>query len=385
MYHHALNVEEIRRLARRRLPRGMFEYIDRGAEDEVALSATRAALDGVKLHPRVLTDVSRRTLGVELFGQRQPLPLIVAPTGLAGLMWHEGEVELAKAAAAAGVPFGVSTQSITPIETIAKKAGGRLWFQLYVLNDRTITEHFIDRARDAGAEALILTVDTVVAPKREYNIHNGFGIPMRATWRGGLDLAAHPGWLWRVLGRYLRDGGIPTYAHYPSEFRHKITRAALSDRLGLAADMTWADLDALRQRWHGKLIVKGVLRADDAIRAAECGADAIVVSNHGGRNLDGAVSPVEVLPEIVQAVGHRLTVLADGGVRRGSDVVKLMALGAQAVLVGRSVLFGTAVAGQAGATHVLNLLRDEISRTLALLGCPSLDRIGEGYVRPRGP
>jgi (S)-mandelate dehydrogenase len=383
VYRSALNVEEIRRLARRRLPRGMFEYIDRGAEDEVALTATRTALDGVKLYPRVLTDVSRRDLGVELFGRRQALPLVVAPTGLAGLMWYEGEVELAKAAAAAGVPFGVSTQSITPIETIAEKAGGRLWFQLYVLNDRKITERFVDRARNAGAEALILTVDTAVPPKREYNIHNGFGIPMRATWRGGIDLASHPAWLARVLARYLLKGGIPTYAHYPQEFRRKITRDALSDAVRLADDMSWEDLRALRRRWSGRLIVKGVLRAEDAVRAAECGADAIVVSNHGGRNLDGAVSPVEVLPEIVQAAGRRLTVLADGGVRRGSDVVKLMALGAQAVLVGRSVLFGTAVAGQAGATHVLNLLQDEISRTLALLGCPSFDRIGDGYVRPR--
>ena len=385
MYRAALNVEEIRRLARRRLPRGMFEYIDRGTEDEVALGATRSALDGVKLHPRVLTDVSRRDPAVELFGRRQPSPLIVAPTGLAGLMWYEGEVELAKAAAAAGVPFCVSTQSITPVETIAAKSGARLWFQLYVLNDRKLTERFVDRARDAGAEALILTVDTVVSPKREYNIHNGFGIPMRATWRGGLDLATHPMWLWTVLGRYLRNGGIPTYAHYPPEFRRKITRDALSDAVRLADDMTWDDLRQLRRRWSGRLIVKGVLRADDAIRAADCGADAIVVSNHGGRNLDGAVSPIVALPEIVQAVGHRLTVLADGGVRRGSDVVKLMALGARGVLVGRSVLFGTAVAGQAGATHVLNLLQDEIGRTLALLGCPSFDGIRDGYVRPGAP
>jgi L-lactate dehydrogenase (cytochrome) len=360
----------------------MFEYIDRGAEDEVALTAARSSLAAVKLHPRVLVDVSKRDTSVELFGIRQSVPLVVAPTGSAGLMWYEGEVELAKAAAAAGVPFGVSTQSITPIETIAEKSGARLWFQLYVMNDRTITDAIVDRAWAAGAEALALTVDTIVRPRREYNIRNGFGIPLRATWRGGLDVAMHPHWLWRVLGQYLRNGGMPTFAHYPPEFRSKITREALSDRVGLAQDLTWADVRALRRRWQGRLIVKGVLRVDDAIRAADSGADGIVVSNHGGRNLDAAASTVDVLPQIVDAVGHRLTVLADGGVRRGSDVVKLMAMGAQSVLVGRSVLFGTAVAGAAGASHVLGLLQNEISTTLGFLGCPSFEGIRDGYLDP---
>jgi L-lactate dehydrogenase (cytochrome) len=382
MHRNALNIEDVRRLAKRRLPRGMFEYIDRGAEDEVALRAARASLADVKLHPRVLVDVSKRDTSIELFGVRQGVPLVVAPTGSAGLMWYEGEVELAKAAAAAGVPFGVSTQSITPIETIAEKSGARLWFQLYVMNDRAITNGIVDRARAAGAEALALTVDTIVRPRREYNIRNGFGIPLRATWRGGLDVALHPRWLWTVLGRYLRNGGMPSYAHYPAEFRSKITREALSDRVGLAQDLTWDDLRALRRRWQGKLVVKGILRVDDAIRAADCGADGIVVSNHGGRNLDAAISTVAVLPQIADAVGHRLTVLADGGVRRGSDVVKLMALGAQSVLVGRSVLFGTAVAGAAGAGHVLGLLQNEISTTLGFLGCPSFETIRDGYVDP---
>lgn len=389
MYRKTLNVEEIRQLARRRLPRGMFEYIDRGTEDEIGLAHNRRALDSVKLIPDVLVDVSDRQLHVDLLGKRHALPLVAAPTGLAGLMWYEGEVELAKAAARAGIPFCVSTQSITSVEEIAAKAGARLWFQLYILKDRAITRRFIDRARDAGADTLIVTVDTVVSPKREYNIHNGFGIPIQPNVRGAIDLALHPLWLWRVLGRYVRNGGIPTYPHYPPEFRRKITRAAISDAVRLADDITWDEIARIRGGWDGTFIIKGILRPSDALKALDCGADAIVVSNHGGRNLDAAPSPVEALPAIVAAVGGKLTVLADSGVRRGSDVVKFLALGASAVLVGRSILFGTAVAGAAGASHVLAVLQDEIDRTMAFLGCRTLDQLRRDHVRlpshPIGP
>lgn len=380
MIRKALNIDEVKDMARRVLPRGMFEFIERGTESETGLAATRQLLDDVRFRPSVLVDVSDRRQDVELLGQRQPLPLVVAPTGLAGLMWYEGEIELARAAAKAGIPFCVSTQSITSVEDIAGRAGGRLWFQLYILKDRALTETFVERARAAGSDTLMVTVDTVVSPKREYNTRNGFGIPFNPNLRGVVDLASHPGWLLRVLGRYLRAGGIPTYPHYPPEFRRKITRDAMSAGLRLADDVTWEEIAALRRRWPGRFIIKGILREDDARRAADCGADAIVVSSHGARNLDAAVPPVEVLPAIADAVGERLTVLADGGVRRGSDVVKLLALGARAVLIGRSTLYGTAVAGEAGAARVIEILRDEIDRTMAFTGSTRIEDIGRDLV-----
>lgn len=376
----ALNVDEVKALARRALPRGMFEFVERGTEGETGLGATRLALDAVRLRPSVLVDVSSRRQDVTLLGKDQPLPLVVAPTGLAGLMWHEGEIELARAAAKAGIPFCVSTQSITSVEDIAKRAGGDLWFQLYILKDRALTDTFVERAKAAGSGTLMVTVDTVVSPKREYNTHNGFGIPFKPNLRGTVDFALHPGWLWRVLGRYLRAGGIPTFPHYPPEFRRKITRDAMSEGLRLADDMTWDEIAALRQRWPGRFVIKGILREDDARRAVDCGADAIVVSNHGARNLDASAPPVEVLPGIADAVGEQLTVLADGGVRRGSDVVKLLALGAKAVLVGRATLYGTAAAGEAGAARVIEILRDEIDRTMAFAGCTRIADINRDLI-----
>jgi L-lactate dehydrogenase (cytochrome) len=373
-FRRALNVDDMRALARRRLPRGIFEYVDRGTEDEVSLRANRQALDDLKLQPSILVDVSERHQEVEIFGRSQPTPLVIAPTAAAGLMWHNGEIHLARAAAAAGIPFCVSTQSITAIEKIAE-TGARLWFQLYVWRDRALTYKLIERARAAGAEALVLTADTVVSPKREYNQRNGFGIPLKPSLCGALDVASHPRWLWSVLLRYLRTEGMPVYAHYPSDLRTAITSVAASSALGLSDMMTWDDLLELRRRWPGRLIVKGILRADDALKAAECGVDGIVVSNHGGRNLDIAPSPVDVLPRIAETVGSRLTILADSGVRRGSDVVKYLALGAEAVLIGRSVLFGVAAGGEAGATHVLHSLKHEIDNTLALLGCRSITEL----------
>ncbi|MGW9329682.1 alpha-hydroxy acid oxidase [Bosea sp. NPDC055594] len=367
-----LNTDEMRLAAQRVLPRGMFEFIDRGTEGELALPAARAALDAVKFSPNVLVDVSRRDQSVELFGSRLPLPIIAAPTGLAGLMWYRGEIELARAAARAGIPFCVSTQSITSIGDIAAGAGGNLWFQLYILNDRAITETFVDAARAAGSDTLILTVDTSVSPKREYNTHNGFGIPMAANWRAALDFAMHPRWCLNVMGRYLAGLGMPSYAHYPDAFRRKITRAPLGDALRLADDVTWTEIAALRRRWPGRFIIKGILRCDDAQRALDCGADGIVVSNHGGRNLDSAIAPARALPEIAERLGDRLVILADGSVRRGSDVVKLLALGARAVLVGRSLLYGVAMGGCDGAGRVIEILRDEVDRTMAFMGCSSL-------------
>jgi len=375
-YRNALNIDDLRAVARRRLPKGIFEYVDRGTEDEISLRGNRQAFDAVKLAPSVLVDVSGRSQEVDVFGRRQAMPLVIAPTAAAGLMWHDGDVQLARAAAQADIPFCVSTQSMTTIEKIGE-TGAHLWFQLYVWRDRKLTHALIDRARDAGAETLVLTADTVVSPKREYNQHNGFGIPLKPSLRGAIDVASHPRWLLSVLFRALMTEGVPTYVHYPAEFRTAITRVASSDALKLADNVKWEEVTELRRRWPGRLIIKGVLRANDAQKAVNCGVDGIVVSNHGARNLDIAPSPIDVLPRIVDKVGDRLVVLADSSVRRGSDVVKLLALGAHAVLVGRSVLFGLAASGEAGATHALELLKAEIDNTMALLGQTTVSQLRE--------
>ena len=367
-----LNVEDARRAARRRLPRGLFEYVDRGAEDEISIDGNRRDLDAVKLAPSVLVDVSQRTQEAEVLGRQQPSPLVIAPTAVAGLVWRDGEIALARAAAAAGIPFCVSTQSITSIERIAAESGAELWFQLYVWKNRERTLALLDRAWAAGARTLVLTVDTAVGPNREYNLRNGFGIPLKPSLRAGIDLALHPRWTFDVLLRSVIASGVPTYAHYPDEFRTQLGRVSLSDEMSLATDVTWEDVALLRKRWQGKLVLKGVLRVDDARKAAEYGADAIVVSNHGARNLDCAPGPVEVLPAIVDAVSDRLAILADSGVRRGADIARFLALGASGVLIGRATLYGVAVAGEAGASRVLDLLRNELSITMGMLGARTL-------------
>lgn len=367
-----LNVEDARCAARRRLPRGLFEYVDRGAEDELSIGGNRRDLDAVKLAPSVLVDVSQRTQEAEVLGRKQPTPLVIAPTAVAGLVWRDGEIALAKAAAAAGIPFCVSTQSITSIERIAAESGAELWFQLYVWKNRERTLALLDRAWAAGARTLVLTVDTAVGPNREYNLRNGFGIPLKPSLRAGIDLALHPRWTFDVLLRSVLASGVPTYAHYPDEFRTQLGRVSLSDEMSLATDVTWEDVALLRRRWQGKLVLKGVLRVGDARKAAEYGADAIVVSNHGARNLDCAPGPVEVLPAIVDAVGDRLAILADSGVRRGADIARFLALGASGVLIGRATLYGVAIAGEAGASRVLDLLRNELSITMGMLGARTL-------------
>lgn len=370
-----LNVEDARRLARRRLPRGLFEYLDRGTEDEVSIAGNRAGLDAIRLAPFALEDVSQRAQDTVLFGTPQPCPLVIAPTAVAGLMSYDGEVAMARAAKAHGIPFCVSTQSMTSIETIARDSGARLWFQLYVWKNRARTFALLDRAAGAGADTLVLTVDTAVSPKREYNQRNGFGIPLKPSVRAGIDVLCHPRWFADVFLRTLRTTGMPTYAHYPDEFRTALGRAVVGDEISLATDVSWKDVAALRAHWKGRLILKGILRASDATRAIAHGVDGIVVSNHGARNLDCAPHPAHVLPAIVAAAGGRLTVLADSGVRRGSDIAKYLALGANGVLVGRAPLYGLAAAGTPGASRVIELLRAELDTTMALLGVTRLDQL----------
>jgi isopentenyl diphosphate isomerase/L-lactate dehydrogenase-like FMN-dependent dehydrogenase len=372
----AYNIFDLRDLAIRRVPKGFFEFVDRGTEDEVALRNNRAVFDRIRFRTRTFVDVSKRTQETTIFGVKHKMPLVIAPTGVAGLLWYEGEIALAKAARAAGIPFTLATGSITAMERVADEAGGELWFQLYLWPDRALSHELVNRAKAAGYKTLVVTVDGVSSGNREYNLRNGFTIPFSFSLRNSWDMAKHPRWLFGVIGRYLMTSGMPTYANYPAAARAKMTRGPVG-RSSLRTDsIKWDDLDALRKIWPGKLIVKGILDPQDAKTAVEHGADGIDVSNHGGRNLDGIVSPIEVLPEIADAVGGKATIFMDSGIRRGSDVIKALALGADAVMVGRSTLYGVAAGGEAGAARALQIYRDEIHRNMALLGCNSIADIG---------
>jgi isopentenyl diphosphate isomerase/L-lactate dehydrogenase-like FMN-dependent dehydrogenase len=368
----AYNIADLREMARRKLPKGIFEFVDRGSEDEVALRNNRTAFERIKLKPRTLVDVSGRSQEITLFGHRQKMPIAIAPTGTAGLMYYQGEIELARAAAAAGIPFTLATGSMTAMETVAAEAGGRLWFQLYMWPDRSLSHRLVERAKAAGYQALVVTVDGAASGNREYNLRNGFTVPFSFTRRNVTDVLMHPGWMLAVLARYVFTTGMPRYENYPSELRNKITARPMGKSMLRNDSLTWDDLRMLRKIWPHTLIVKGILHPRDAILAADCGADGVIVSNHGGRNLDSSMAPIDVLPEVVDAVGKRITVIVDSGFRRGSDVVKALALGAKAVLTGRPTLYGTAVAGEAGAARAIGIFREEIDRVLALLGCPSI-------------
>jgi (S)-mandelate dehydrogenase len=284
-------------------------------------------------------------------------------------------LELAKAAAAAKVPFTLATGAMTSMEKIATEAGGRLWFQLYVWKQRELSYQLIERAHRAGFEALIVTTDTIVPPIREYNPRNGFLLPFHATPRFVTDIARHPRWAANVLMKYFTTIGMPRNENYPDPYRRPITSDASVKEVMRQDTLSWEDLRIFRDKWPGILMVKGINRTDDAMRAVEYGVDGIIVSNHGGRNMDSAVASLDVLPEIAEAVAERATVILDSGVRRGSDIVKALALGAKAVLTGRATLYGTAVAGQAGAAHALSVLRREMDNTMAYTGCRGVDEI----------
>ena len=386
----AYNIADLREMARRRLPRGMFEFVDRGTEDEVALANNRVAFERIKFRPRTLVDVSTRSQEITLFGCKAALPIAVGPTGTAGLLWYQGEIGLARAAAAAGIPFTVAINSMTSVETIAEQAGGRLWFQLYMWSDRARSLEIVARAKAAGCEALIVTVDGAVRANREYGHRNGFEMPFRFNRRNVAGVLARPGWLCNVLLRYALTSGIPRFENYPADIMDRLTARTLRSSYLKNDSLTWDDIRTLRKLWPGVLMVKGILHPQDAVLAADSGADAVIVSNHGGRMLDSAMAPIEVLPEILDAAGKRITVMVDSGVRRGADVVKAMALGAQAVLIGRATLYGVAAAGEAGAARAIALLRDEVSRVMALVGAREIAELDRSFLEfphspPAGP
>ncbi len=374
---------DLREAARRRLPKGLFEFMDRGNDDEIAMRDNRAVMAGIKLKPRVLNDVSVRDQAITLFGKPQKMPVIVAPTGSAGLAWHEGEIAIARAARAHGIPFTLALGSMTKLERVAEAAGGSgssLWFQFYMWPERKLSHQVIARAKEAGFEALVFTVDTPVAPGREYNLKNGMTIPFKFTTRNTLDVLGHPRWLMGVWLRYMLTTGTPRYQNFPEATQTKITALPMGRSSNFCPNITWDDVRELRKLWPYKLIVKGIQHPADAVLAADCGADAVVISNHGGRVLDAAPVPILTLPQVVDAVGKRITVIVDSGFRRGADVIKALALGANAVMLGRAPLHGVAAAGEAGALRALQIYRDEIDRVLALVGCTRLDQLNREHV-----
>ena len=368
------NVDDLREKARRRLPRGIWEYLERGVEDERGMARNREALDALTFRPRVLRRVDKVDPATTLFGHPLPFPFAIAPTGAAGMMWYQGDLALARAAAAAGIPFTISSASTMDLEQIAV-AGGRLWFQLYLWENRELSMEVVDRAAALGCEALFVTLDMPVPPNREYIHRNGFGTPFRLNARNGLDVMTHPRWLAGVMGRYALSGGIPSQANLPDRLRSKGTQGARPGALFTQDDLDWGFIKTLRDRWPGKLVLKGILHPQDAELAVAAGADGIVVSNHGARALDSSIASIAALPDIVGAIGGRAAVLFDSGVRRGSDIAKAVALGADAVMAGRAPLYGLAAHGEDGVRRAIELLRSEFVRTMALFGARNIGEL----------
>jgi len=374
-----LTIEDLRRQSRRRLPRAVFDFIDGAAEDELTLRRNREAFERAALVPRVLVDVHEVDLATTVLGQRLAAPLLLAPTGLCGMATSCGEIPAARAAVAAGVAFTASCMSSVTLEEIAGRVPGEHWFQLYVWRDRAITRSLVERAAAAGYRVLVVTVDTPVLGRRERDLRNGATIPPRITVRNALDTLRRPRWLLAMA-----RGPRVTFANVSGDAPAGGVRPfALSPYVNGLFDpaVTWDDLDWLRGLWRGPLVVKGVLSTEDARLAADHGADAIVVSNHGGRQLDGAPATLDALPAIADRVGGRLEILLDGGVRRGADVARALALGARACMIGRPYLYGLAAGGEAGVARVIEILTAELRRVLALLGCTRVEDVGPACVR----
>ena len=373
----AWNIEDLRRIAKKRLPRAIFDFFDGAAEDETTLRENRAAFERVRIAPKMLTGVARIDTAASILGGRSNMPIAVGPTGGIGFGWPFADVGVARAAAAAGIPYTLSTMATSSIERVAREAGGRLWFQAYVFKKREITLQLIERARQLGYDALMITVDVPVGGKRERDFRNDYVIPFRFSRKNVLDFASRPGW-WLAALRH----GMPVLENVASFAPEATNVSEIASSVGRFwdADFNWGGLKEIRDRWPRKMLVKGILRADDAARLAAMGVDAVVVSNHGGRQLDGAVAALDALPPIVRAVKGRISVLVDGGVRRGVDVVKAVALGAEAVMLGRATLYGACAAGEAGAARALEILRDELVRAMQLSGVRSVGEIGADLI-----
>ena len=373
-------IEDLRALARRRTPRALFDYADRGAYDEVTIRRNRRDLEAIEFRQRIMVDLSTLTLESALLGQPATIPLAIAPIGMAGFLYGNGEIHGARAAQAFGVPFCLSTLSICSIEDVRAAVREPFWFQLYVMRDRSFTAELIARARAAQCSALMLTVDLPIQGMRRHDSKNGLTVPPRLTLRNAAQIALRPTWAARVL-----CGKRRLFGNLVSRLPDTAGLSTLAAWIGTQFDLsvTWKDVDWIRQLWDGKLIVKGILDAEDARAACAAGVDAIVVSNHGGRQLDGAPSTISVLPEIAAAVGGRCEVLFDGGIRCGQDILKAVALGARGCLIGKSYVYALAAMGERGVTAALGILRDELRVTLALTGRARIADVDAGILRPR--
>ena len=380
-YRAALNIEDLHKIARRRLPRVAYDFLAGGVEDDVSLGNNRAVFERIRFRPHTLVNVAERSQHVSVYGRTFKCPFGIAPTGAAGLYGFAADIALARAARDAGIPFVLSTASFEPLEKVAQEAaGGTLWFQLYMSKDHDAAQALVTRALNAGYEALVVTTDLPVHPNREYNTRNGFDIPFRLNLRNMIDGALHPHWLCNVFMRTLLDSGVPRFQNLDTNVGGRIIHKPVGEFRARREALNWEDFRWLRKLWPHKLLVKGIMRADDALLAADNGADGVFVSNHGGRALDGALSPIEALPAIRAAVGKRLTLMLDSGIRRGSDIVKALALGADMVFVGRATLYGIAAGGEAGAAHAIGILRSEVDRVMAMLGCPSIGELDSDYL-----
>ena len=375
----AVSIADLRRLAARRLPRTVFDFIEGGATDEVTRRDNEAAFGDWMLVPRVAVDVSRRSTVTDIVGRPSRLPFLLAPTGLAGFFWPGGEIAAATAAAEAGIPFCLSTNSVASLETVAHAVpDSDRWFQLYILRDREWSDQLVRRAKQANYRVLCITVDLAVNGRRERDMRNGFTMPLRPRAATVLDVARRPRWLVGTLlsppafGNFERAGAS---ASFTSVAQHV---SSLFD-----PSVTWDDIARTRDLWGGPVVIKGIIHPDDADKAIAIGADAVMVSNHGGRQLDGVPAAITALPEIVSAVGGRAQVILDGGVRRATDILKSIALGASACSVGRSFLWGLCAAGQRGVRKSIDILGDELDNAMTLLGTPAIEDVSAAHVTAR--
>ena len=375
----AATIADLRRIAKRRTPRSVFDYVDGAAEQEISLRRAREAFSRVEFRPRVLRDVSEVDATRVIIGSQSSLPLVLAPTGFTRMMHHEGERAVARAAARAGIPYALSTMGTVSVEDVAAVApDAERWFQLYLWRDREASLQLIRRAREAGYSALVLTVDTAVAGRRIRDVHNGLTVPPSLTLRTLADMSIHPSWWFNLLTTEPLEFASLTHSGG--------TVAELVDRM-FDPSASVAELAWLREQWPGRIVVKGIQDPEDAQVVAGLGIDGIVVSNHGGRQLDRAATPLEVLPEIVDAVAGRTEVLLDTGIMDGADIVAAVANGARGCLVGRAYLYGLMAGGEQGVDRALSILRDQVTRTMRLLGVTSLDELTPDHaiIRRRDP
>ncbi len=379
----AASVNDLRLIARRRLPRGVFDYIDGGAEDETTYARNTQAFRDLEFRPRILNNVALVDTSTTVLGRKVAFPLVLAPTGFSRIACSPGELAVARASQRAGIPYTLSTLATRSIEEVRAVSDGDLWFQVYVWTDKNLLAEMLERAAAASYSTIVITVDTAVLGRRERDVRRGFSLPPKIGLDTVIDGLTHPGWTWdfvrhepirfaNIVGESTPDGSDPV---------------SLSDFIASQFDpsLNWNDIKWFRDRWEGKIVLKGVQSVEDAVIAGDHGVDAIALSNHGGRQLDGAPPPIELVAPVIDAVGDRLEVLCDGGLRRGSDIVKAVALGATASMAGRAYLYGLGAAGERGVDHALGLLGDEFRRTLALIGCTSVGELSHEFVQHTQP